>query len=102
MSLLDLARRIEITDPGKEPLTRTVGEPRYFLSAVCIAALALLAFPSGAAPLISPAAGSDAILAMRSDTQGELRLQYRVERENQPTELIKIGLAKDYPSGLVR
>jgi hypothetical protein len=96
MSLLDLARRIEITDPGKEPLTRTVGEPRYFLSAVCIAALALLAFPSGAAPLISPAAGSDAILAMRSDTQGELRLQYRVERENQPTELIKIGLAKDY------
>jgi len=63
---------------------------------IAIAALALLAFPSGAAPLISPAAGSDAVLAMRSGTQGELRLQYRVERENQPTEIVKIGLAKDY------
>src|SRR5579863_5113925 len=77
MSLLDLPCRIAMADPG-------------------IAALALLAFPSAAAPLISPAAGSDAVLAMRSDTQGELRLQYRVERENQPTEIVKIGLAKDY------
>lgn len=77
MSLLDLPCRIAMAVPG-------------------IAALALLAFPSAAAPLISPAAGSDAVLAMRSDTQGELRLQYRVERENQPTEIVKIGLAKDY------
>jgi hypothetical protein len=77
MSLLDLPCRTAMAVPG-------------------IAALALLAFPSAAAPLISPAAGSDAVLAMRSDTQGELRLQYRVERENQPTEIVKIGLAKDY------
>jgi hypothetical protein len=96
MRLLDLPHRMAITVPGKEPLTGSVGEPTHFLAAVCIAALALLAFPSGAAPLISPAAGSDAILAMRSDMQGELRLQYRVERENQPTEIVKIGLAKDY------
>jgi hypothetical protein len=88
MRLLNLLRRVAMTG-------RTGESPR-FLSGVCVAALALLAFPSGAAPLISPAAGSDAVLAMRSDTQGELRLQYRVERENQPTETVKIGLAKDY------
>jgi hypothetical protein len=84
MSRLDLRRRIAITVPGKAPLSGSVGEPPRFLCVVCIAALALFAFPSGAAPLISPAAGSDGVLAMRSDTQGELRLQYRVERENQP------------------
>lgn len=71
-----------------------------------LATLALLAFPCGAAPLISPAAGSDAVLAMRTDTQGELRLKYRVERENHPPETVDMGLAQDYhyrnsPSGLV-
>jgi hypothetical protein len=88
MSLSDLPSRFAISGPA--------GTAPHFLSAVCIAALALLAFPSGAAPQISPAAGSDAVLAMRSDTQAELRLQYRVERENQPAEIVKIGLAKDY------
>jgi hypothetical protein len=96
MSLLDLRRRIAITAPGKESLSGPFEAPPRYLCVACIAALALLAFPSGAAPLISPAAGSDAVLAMRSDTQGELRLQYRVERENQPSEIVKIGLAKDY------
>src|SRR5579863_3000440 len=81
--------------PGRIALG-PVGELPHFLSALCIAALASLALSSRAAPLISPAAGSDAVLAVRSDTQGELRLQYRVERENRPTEIVKIGLAKDY------
>jgi hypothetical protein len=61
-----------------------------------VAAVSLCAFPSAAAPLISPAAGSDAVLALRSEAQGELRLQYRVERETQPTEIVTVGLAKDY------
>jgi hypothetical protein len=51
---------------------------------------------SGAAPLVSPAAGSDVVLAMRSDAQAELRLVYRVEREAAPAETVTIGLAKDY------
>ncbi len=71
-----------------------------------MAMLAWLALPCGAAPLISPVAGSDAVLAMRTDTQGELRLKYRVERENHPPETVDMGLAKDYhyknsPGGLV-
>jgi hypothetical protein len=73
-----------------------LGEPSRFPSVALIAALSVLAFPSGASPLISPAAGSDSVLAMRSVTQGELRLRYRVERDNNPPETVDIGLAKDY------
>jgi hypothetical protein len=80
MSLLHLPRRLA----------------RRLSHAVSMAAFTLMAFPSGSAPLISPAAGSDAVLAMRSDTQGELRLKYRVDRENRPPETIDVGLAKDY------
>jgi hypothetical protein len=66
------------------------------LFALVSAALTLFAFPSRAAPLVSPAAGSDAVLAMRSDPQPELRLEYRVERETVAPETVIIGLAKDY------
>jgi SOS response regulatory protein OraA/RecX len=45
---------------------------------------------------MSPAWGSDAILAARSGTQAELRLQYRVERDSAPPETVTVGLAKDY------
>ncbi|HWJ36160.1 MAG TPA: hypothetical protein VNR70_12880 [Steroidobacteraceae bacterium] len=58
--------------------------------------LALRALSSEVVPRISPASGSDAILAVRSDTQAELRLQYRVERDSTPPETVTIGLAKDY------
>ncbi len=55
----------------------------------------MLSFPAAAAPPLSPADGSDAVLA-RLEGEPELRLQYRVERDNAPTEIITIGLAKDY------
>jgi hypothetical protein len=96
MSLLNLRSRIVTTVPGKESASGSVDEPSRFFSVVSIAALAMTSFSSGAAPLISPAASSDAVLAMRADTQGELRLEYRVERQNEPSEIVKIGLAKDY------
>jgi SOS response regulatory protein OraA/RecX len=65
-------------------------------SALGLAALISFSLSSGAAPLVSPAAGSDVVLAMRSDAQAELRLVYRVEREAAPAETVTIGLAKDY------
>ena len=65
-------------------------------SALGLAALMSFSLSSGAAPLVSPAAGSDLVLAMRSDAQAELRLVYRVEREAAPAETVTIGLAKDY------
>jgi SOS response regulatory protein OraA/RecX len=61
-----------------------------------LAALALRAVSSETIPHISPASGSDAILAIRSDAQAELRLQYRVERDSAPPETVTVGLAKDY------
>jgi hypothetical protein len=70
--------------------------PRRIAMTVTAGLMALLALSSAAAPLISPAAGSDAVLAMRSDAQGELRLKYRIERDNQPPEIVTTGLAKDY------
>jgi hypothetical protein len=62
------------------------------------AALSLFAtspFAAGLAPPISPAAGSDIVLAQLA-AEPELRLQYRVERAGTPEEIVTIGLAKDY------
>src|ERR1700676_4333536 len=42
-------------------------------SALGLAALMSFSLSSGAAPLVSPAAGSDVVLAMRSDVQADLR-----------------------------
>ena len=56
------------------------------------AALFLAAVPSfaaGPAPPISPAAGSDSVLA-RLDAEPELRLQYRVECAGAPAEIVTI------------
>lgn len=49
-----------------------------------------------ATPLVSPAAGSDAVLAMRSDAQPELRLTYKVDRASEPTQTVILGLSTDY------
>jgi hypothetical protein len=68
---------------------------KAFLSHV----LALAALMTGAAqatPLVSPAAGSDAVLAMRTDAQPELRLMYKVERASEPAESVTLGLSTDY------
>jgi hypothetical protein len=62
------------------------------------AALSLFAmspFAAGVTPPMSPAAGSDDVLA-RLDAEPELRLQYRVERAGTPAETVTIGLARDY------
>lgn len=52
--------------------------------------------PASTAPTVSPATGSDAVLALRAETQGELWLEYRVERPGSPPEAVTIGLARDY------
>jgi hypothetical protein len=70
--------------------------PSRIYNTLFLTVLALRALSSETSPHISPASGSDAILAMRSDTQAELRLQYRVERDSVPPETVTVGLAKDY------
>jgi hypothetical protein len=64
-------------------------------AAILALVLEILGLPAAAAPQMSPAAGSDALLA-RLDGEPELRLQYRMERDSAPTDTITIGLAKDY------
>jgi hypothetical protein len=65
------------------------------IAAILALVFEMLGFPADAAPEMSPAAGSDAVLA-RLNGEPELRLQYRVERESAPDETVTIGLAKDY------
>jgi SOS response regulatory protein OraA/RecX len=76
--------------------TRKDVMPSRLCTTLILTFLALRALSLESAPHISPASGSDAILAVRSDTQAELRLQYRVERDSAPPETITVGLAKDY------
>jgi hypothetical protein len=47
-------------------------------------------------PLVSPAAGSDSVLALRHDGQRELRLIYRVERPGDAAGSVTLGLSTDY------
>jgi hypothetical protein len=48
------------------------------------------------APTMSPASGSDAVLSIRSEPEGELRLQYRKEEPGKSAELVSFGIASDY------
>ena len=90
MSLSDL--------PSRFAISGSAGTAPHFLSVVCIAALALLAFPSGAVPQISPAAGSDAVLAMRSDMQAERALLVAADR----WRLARAPLTRYRQQGVVR
>jgi len=54
--------------------------PLRFPSVSFVAAMLFVALPSGAAPLISPAAGSDAILGVAFGHPGRVELKYHVER----------------------
>ncbi len=59
-------------------------------------AAALLGALAHSASLVSPAAGSDVVLAMRPESQPELRLTYNVERPSAPPEVVTFGLSTDY------
>src|SRR5580700_6571841 len=48
------------------------------------------------APLISPSAGSDAVLSVRGAPTGELRLQYRKESGQAGVEEVSAGIGSDY------
>ena len=48
------------------------------------------------APLISPSAGSDAVLSVRSAPTGELQLQYRKENGQAGAEDVSAGIGSDY------
>lgn len=54
------------------------------------------AWPDADAPPLSPAAGSDELLKLRRDLQGELRLTYRQDVTGRPSATVTIGLAGDY------
>jgi hypothetical protein len=56
----------------------------------------LVAGVACATPLVSPADGSDAVLALRHDAQRELHLAYRIERPGEPAETVTLGLSTDY------
>ena len=48
------------------------------------------------APLISPSAGSDAVLSVRGAPTGELRLQYRKQSGQAGAEEVSAGIGSDY------
>ena len=60
--------------------------------------VALMGLPVADAlqPLVSPADDSDAVLALRSQTQGELRLQFTRQTPDKAAETVRVGIAKDY------
>lgn len=62
-------------------------------------ALAVMAHPApcwAAAPSISPAASSDALLAAHPDPEGELRARYQQDEDGRHSEALSIALAQDY------
>ena len=68
--------------------------------ALLVFAAPALALP----PAVSPAAGSDAVLALHPGTEGELRLQFTREVPGQDAQAVTVGIAADYhyiadPSG---
>jgi len=68
------------------------------LVARCAAALvaaAALSSVAPATPLVAPSAGSDAILLLRAQPEGELRLQYRKDGDG-ATQVVTVGIAEDY------
>jgi hypothetical protein len=62
---------------------------------LCATAL-LAAAQSVARPLVAPSAGSDAILSLRVQPEGELRLKYRKEINGSVVETVSVGIAADY------
>lgn len=76
----------------RAPCSRT----RAPILGLLILALQLWAWPAAAEPTLSPAAGSDEFLKLRSDTEGELRLTYRQEVTGSPPATVSLGLASDY------
>jgi len=61
------------------------------LMAICVGTVrGLPALP------VSPAADSDAVLALRPAAHGELRLQYRKEEPGTTAQQVSLGLAADY------
>jgi hypothetical protein len=81
-------------------LTTSVGD-RDVMSARlhrfhALALTALLGGLTHAGPLVSPVAGSDVVLALRAESQPELRLTYNVERPSGPAETVAFGLSTDY------
>jgi hypothetical protein len=47
-------------------------------------------------PLLPPSAGSDAVLAMRSEAAGVLRLEYRQDAKGKPAQEISVGISDTY------
>jgi len=71
------------------------------MKATLLWAMAGVAIAAGPAvclcePLVSPASESDAVLAMRSEPEGELRLKYRKEEPGKNAEDVSFGIATDY------
>lgn len=76
-------------------LTRTSPPFPAVVFAVLATASLVAAWPAAAAG-ISPAAGTDAVRAAHSGTEGELRLTYRRESDGHAPETLTASLAKNY------
>ena len=62
-----------------------------------IIAAAVFASSNGtAAPVVSPAAGTDIVLGLRAQPQGQWQLEYRKEAPDQPAEIVSLGISPDY------
>jgi hypothetical protein len=70
---------------------------RTWTCATLFAAAAAMPLVVLAAPLVSPAAGSDIVLSTRDAPSGELRLQYRKESDHGAVaETVSVGISSDY------
>jgi hypothetical protein len=65
------------------------------LSVVLLTALSI--HPARAAvPLVSPADGSDTVLALRSQPEGQFQVQYQRESAGNSAETISVGIGRDF------
>jgi hypothetical protein len=89
-------------DGTKDVVESSIDEPRHLtmkISAIAAAALAVTAAATCAvagAARMAPSTGSDAIRALRTQPEGELRLHYLREVPGQAAETVAVGIAADY------
>jgi hypothetical protein len=65
-------------------------------TAACLLLAILVAVPTARAAPLSPADGSDLVLAARPGAQAELRLIYQKDVNGKHPEALTVGLARDY------
>ena len=64
---------------------------------IAVTTIAMLApLTAAATPAVSPAAGTDVVLGMHTQREGQWQLEYRREAPDQPAETVWLRIAPDY------